>query len=226
MVVSSPYQTPAMVNASMEFLSPIKSKSPFLTGKEASVSRTIKAQRKESAGLHLSAPRKFRILRSRVLEQSKQEATVEDAKEAFTRLALLGEGGSSYVFLIEDNLTQKRMVLKEYKRTSSRKALKEFLIGKSLQHESIVQYYSHQDNKIFMEYVESEKPACGFLTLAFKLARVIAYLHHNNVCHTDIKPKNVIVTKGCGIKLIDFGESMKQQLWKKGRTGTYGYMAP
>ena len=37
---------------------------------------------------------------------------------------MLGEGGSSYVYLVEDNTTQKRMVLKEYKRGSTRKALK------------------------------------------------------------------------------------------------------
>jgi serine/threonine protein kinase len=61
--------------------------------------------------------------------------------------------------------------------------------------------------------------------MAYKLACAIHYLHTNNVCHTDIKPKNIIVT-GTGLKIIDFGESMKGQLWKKGKTGTYGYMAP
>jgi serine/threonine protein kinase len=61
--------------------------------------------------------------------------------------------------------------------------------------------------------------------MAYKLAYAIHYLHTNNVCHTDIKPKNIIVT-GTGLKIIDFGESMKGQLWKKGKTGTYGYMAP
>ena len=77
-----------------------------------------------------------------------------------------------------------------------------------------------------MEYIESEKPICSFLVLAYKLAKAIHYLHSNNVCHTDIKPKNIVVTKGSELKLIDFGESMKMQLWKKGRTGTYGYIAP
>jgi serine/threonine protein kinase len=76
-----------------------------------------------------------------------------------------------------------------------------------------------------MEYVEAQKPLCTFVALAYKLAQTIHYLHSNNVCHTDIKPKNIIIT-GMGVKLIDFGESMKIQMWKRGRTGTYGYMAP
>jgi serine/threonine protein kinase len=89
-----------------------------------------------------------------------------------------------------------------------------------------VEYYHQQDNRIFMEYIEPERPTCSMLVLAYKLAKAIHYLHSNNICHTDIKPKNIIVTSGNQIKLIDFGESMKMQLWKKGRTGTYGYMAP
>jgi len=78
---------------------------------------------------------------------------MQENTEPFNRLALLGEGGSSYVFLIEDIQTKRKMVLKEYKRSSTRKALKEYLIGKSLRHENIVEYYSHQNNKIFMEYI-------------------------------------------------------------------------
>lgn len=50
-------------------------------------------------------------------------------------------------------------------------------------------------------------------------------MHENNVCHTDIKPKNIIVTS-LGLKIIDFGESMRMQIWRKGKSGTYGYMAP
>jgi serine/threonine protein kinase len=52
------------------------------------------------------------------------------------------------------------------------------------------------------------------------------YLHTNKICHTDIKPKNTIITKNNKLKLIDFGNSMKGQVWKKGRSGTFGYMAP
>jgi hypothetical protein len=37
---------------------------------------------------------------------------LEEPNESFDRLALLGEGGSSYVFLVEDKLTSKRMVMK------------------------------------------------------------------------------------------------------------------
>lgn len=33
------------------------------------------------------------------------------------------------------------------------------------------------------------------------------YLHENNVCHRDIKPQNVIVTKDLRLKLIDFNIS-------------------
>jgi serine/threonine protein kinase len=51
-------------------------------------------------------------------------------------------------------------------------------------------------------------------------------LHRVGICHTDIKSKNILFGSGNLLKLIDFGESMKSKLWRKGKTGTYGYRLP
>jgi serine/threonine protein kinase len=40
--------------------------------------------------------------------------------------------------------------------------------------------------------------------LSYKLLLALAYLHDKNICHLDIKPKNILATSS-DLKLIDFG---------------------
>ena len=66
-------------------------------------------------------------------------------------------------------------------------------------------------------------------TIGVKLARGAAALHHAGIIHRDIKPDNVILQSGGGLKLIDLGTTRVAALEEtasKDIPGTRAYMAP
>ena len=65
--------------------------------------------------------------------------------------------------------------------------------------------------------------------IGVKLARGAAALHRAGIIHRDIKPDNVILESGGGLKLIDLGTARIQAIKEtegKDIPGTYAYMAP
>lgn len=98
-----------------------------------------------------------------------------------------------------------------------------------------------EDRYLVMEYIEGknledyvrergrigQEQAVGF---ALDLAEVLIYLHERNspVIYRDMKPANIMVDHGGGLRLVDFGTA-----WMRYRggeeclnAGTYGYAAP
>jgi serine/threonine protein kinase/tetratricopeptide (TPR) repeat protein len=71
------------------------------------------------------------------------------------------------------------------------------------------------------------------LTLMYRLARVLAYVHSHGLVHRDLKPENVFVRAGDRPVLVDFGlvahfhaHTSREVLEVAGRTGTAIYIAP
>jgi serine/threonine protein kinase len=64
-----------------------------------------------------------------------------------------------------------------------------------------------------LETFLSKNPVCSKNVTNFiiELSRMILYLHNKGICHRDIKPQNIIVTKKGCLKLIDFNIS---KVWK------------
>src|SRR5262249_18855114 len=59
-----------------------------------------------------------------------------------------------------------------------------------------------------------------------RIASGMVHMHRRGVCHADLKPNNVILSRGGDVKIIDFGLA-----WIKGESknrvqGTPEYMAP
>src|SRR5688572_5943238 len=67
------------------------------------------------------------------------------------------------------------------------------------------------------------------LDIAIKLAKAVAALHRAGIVHRDVKPENVILQPGGGLKLIDLGVARLPQLEDTelaSSPGTPSYMAP
>ena len=116
---------------------------------------------------------------------------------------------------------------------------KEFEIGYSLRHPSVVEYYSYLElpelgHAIEMEWVDGCPLDRAALTrydarsVADQLCDGLAYLHSKGVVHRDLKPSNLLVTHaGKQLKIIDFGFADAES-WSilKQPAGTRSYAAP
>lgn len=79
-----------------------------------------------------------------------------------------------------------------------------------------------------MQYVEGETlsdlirarslAAGEMLPLAHQIISAIAEAHAHGIIHRDIKPKNIMVTPGLGIKVLDFG--LAQSITKRQSAAT------
>ncbi|XP_065166432.1 serine/threonine-protein kinase ULK3-like [Atheta coriaria] len=126
------------------------------------------------------------------------------------------------------------------------RSLQEIKVLKTLKHENIVKYVDHFNNLhqiyLVMEYCDEGDLEAFILQrhkLAESLVKVIMqqlalatnYLHLHEICHMDIKPKNILVASKPRLtfKLSDFGiaEVITPEYMENCRdNGTIAYMAP
>ncbi len=174
--------------------------------------------------------------------------------DRYTVEELLGKGGSSAVYLVQDRRNkQDHFALKELidpdKAARTRFAFEAEVLMR-LDHEALPHVYRVFENErlkrvyILMDYIEGkdlevlrkEQPDERF-SLQFVLASLspivaaLSYLHHREpaIVHRDIKPGNIVVpVKGGDAMLVDFGIAKEQT--NDGTTtvirrGTPGYAA-
>lgn len=118
---------------------------------------------------------------------------------------------------------------------------KEFELGMKLDHPCVVRTWGWEERKdkgpcVVMEFIDGftlgewiEKTGpsgAKRLDVATQLVSAIAYMHSAGVCHRDLKPDNIIITRsGSNVKLIDFGLSDSDEfaiLKKSAATRSYG----
>ena len=66
----------------------------------------------------------------------------------------------------------------------------------------------------------------GALHLGAQLAEALAYSHSRGICHSDLKPSNVLITPGGRPMLLDFNLAFDPQSLERRLGGTLPYMAP
>lgn len=162
---------------------------------------------------------------------------------------ILGEGGSSIVYLAWDRHTERYVAVKEEKEIGEVREdsilKKEMEILKSLKHPmlpTIYDYFREDKQYLVMEYLQGEslhnyieregvipeKEACEW---AVQLLGLLSYLHTRNppVIYRDLKPENIIVCPDGNLRLVDFGAALPMLYHRPGQeslAGTIGYAAP
>lgn len=119
----------------------------------------------------------------------------------------------------------------------------EFRVAQMLDHPNIVKIYALETQRdllfrvrgvrLLIEYVNGRtldtlKPlAVPKLVQVFaKIASGLAHMHRRKVCHADLKPGNILLSRGGDVKIIDFGLAWIRGESKNRVQGTPEYMAP
>jgi len=168
----------------------------------------------------------------------------------FQLLEKLGEGGMGVAYKAHDLKLHRTVVLKFIAGRLSSEAgeqarlLAEARAAAALNHPSIcsvIDILDDEDQKfIVMEFVEGEplrsRMHAGTLGIAeileygLQVADALKHAHQRGVIHRDVKPENIIISRGGNAKVMDFGlarQSGRTQLTRDGAVvGTVAYMSP
>lgn len=154
---------------------------------------------------------------------------IGDTVDTFTIEEVLYGGGMAHIYRATDLLTDQTVALKvplgdilnhpaQFYHYQN-----EERIGRFLNHPGVVRFYYRKRSRqyILQEYVSGRElrtlvgpgrtiPLDRACALTTQLARALAYLHGQGICHLDLKPENVILTESGETKLIDFGLAVKE----------------
>jgi eukaryotic-like serine/threonine-protein kinase len=167
----------------------------------------------------------------------------------FQVLAELGKGAHSTIYHIRRHSDSRQFALKvvpiEDQDDSKFRdqAEHEFRVGRMLDHANLIKIHAIETQRdwlfrvrkvhLLIEFVngktidQSIVLKLPWLVQAFaKIAAAMMHMHRRGVCHADLKPNNILLSKTGDIKIIDFGLA-----WIKGESkdrvqGTPEYMAP
>lgn len=181
---------------------------------------------------------------------------------AYEILGLIGSGGMGEVYRARDTRLDRVVAIKvlhghlAVSPETRQRFDREARIVSSLNHPNICTLYDvgHQDGMdyLVMEYLEGESladrlargglPLPELLQIGMQIADALDRAHRQGLVHRDLKPGNIVLTKG-GAKLLDFGlarvtgleaaprdmssPTMSRPLTAEGTiVGTFQYMAP
>lgn len=169
----------------------------------------------------------------------------------FEILRQLGRGGMGAVFEARDQMLDRRVAIKVVRPELGaddelkRRFQKEAQALAKLHHPNITSVFSFFDdgNQLYlvMELVEGVSlqrrlrqgaaiPWREAVELAISALEGLSHAHHNGIVHRDVKPSNLMLKPGGGLKLMDFGISHilgQSRMTREGSVvGTLSYMAP
>ena len=148
----------------------------------------------------------------------------------------LGAGGSGVVYLANDTLLMRPVVLKILKRGAltieqmRSTVLREARLASAIEHPNVCAIYevgeSEDEAYIVMQYVPGESldkiisnGAASVqlgLSVGIQIADGLSAAHRLGIFHRDLKPANVMLTDGGVVKILDFGLA-RQTLDSRGR---------
>lgn len=196
----------------------------------------------------------------KLLSQAAEESMIGKVLGSYRVLAKLGKGGMGEVYLADDTKLGRKVALKFLPQElvndswAKRQLEKEAQAVAKLDHPNICSVYDFQNSGehsfIVMQFVEGETLAelirqksivsDKILPLARQIVGALAEAHAHGIIHRDIKPRNIMVTPGGNVKVLDFGlakklrpkslESLEDSVSKFSEAGlvpgTIRYMSP
>lgn len=176
--------------------------------------------------------------------------------DRYKLLQLLSEGGTSDVFLAQDNSTGQNVVIKLIKEHLLHGAAgdkfkmierlqREVKMSEQINNPDIIIAKSVDEHKgryyIVLDYVdgisldvlmEREFFGLGFiLRLITEISRLLECAHSKGVIHRDLKPSNIMITEEGRVKILDFGYALNlmdltKLTYEGSILGTASYIAP
>jgi serine/threonine protein kinase len=167
----------------------------------------------------------------------------------FQVLSTLGKGAHSSILQVRRQKDSKNYALKvvpiggpEDKKFLDQ-ARHEFDIAQLLDHPNLIKIHTLEMERdwffrvrkihLLIEYVNGKTldtlPRLAVPRLVQIFARVaagLAHMHRRRVCHADLKPNNIMLSRAGDVKIIDFGLSWRKGEHKGRIQGTPEYMAP
>nr|CAD2138721.1 unnamed protein product [Meloidogyne enterolobii] len=151
--------------------------------------------------------------------------------ETYKKIFDLGEGTYATVYLGQSLLTGRSVAMKEirleHEEGAPCTAIREVSLLRNLKHANIVTLHDvvhtdsvltlvfefvEQDLREYMEELETLMSIRNVQLFAFQLLRGLSYCHSRRILHRDLKPQNLLVTKGGELKLADFGLARAQSI--------------
>ena len=167
----------------------------------------------------------------------------------FQILSELGKGAHSTIYQIRRHSDSRQFALKVVPLESKddtkfyEQAQLELRVGQMLDHVNLVKIYTLETQRdwffrvrkvqLLIEYVNGKtldyapKLSMPWLVQVFaKIAAGLMHMHRRGVCHADLKPNNIILSRVGEIKIIDYGLAWIKGEPKERVQGTPEYMAP
>ncbi|MBU3727714.1 MAG: serine/threonine protein kinase [Phycisphaerales bacterium] len=165
-------------------------------------------------------------------------------------LAKVGTGARSTLYAVQEPRTKQIWALKHVIRNSDKddrfieQVESEYDVMRKLDHPAIRAAEALKKVRkgligktteigLLMEFVDAstldeDPPAtlAGYVSIFAQVARGLHHMHSKGFVHADMKPTNVMVLSGGGVKVIDLGQACAIGTVKKRIQGTPGYMAP
>jgi eukaryotic-like serine/threonine-protein kinase len=167
----------------------------------------------------------------------------------FQVLGQLGTGAHSSILHIRRSVDSKHYALKTVPVKGPEdlkfvdQARHEFRVAQMLDHPNLIKIYALETQRdwlfrprkinLLIEYVNGRTldtlrrlPIPKLLRVFAQVAAGMAHMHRHNVCHADLKPNNIMLSRAGEVKIIDFGLAWVKGENKERLQGTPEYMAP